>query len=160
MTQTALLNSPFVMSQPPSCFQFCIWPYIHANTFPVVVLSNVSDVFGFGQSNHILLNLSGQPVPVTLTKECSEQGVTKDDVQSYSNDKQISQVCAKVKLKQRSDYSMIGRNHWSHLVVLKHSLVCSHPCGHSALYPSSQPWLSAHTVKTPEYRDRIASPIL
>ena len=45
--------------------------------------------------------------------------------------------------------SMIGRNHWSHLVVLlRYSLVHSHPCDRSVLGLSSQPWLSArYTVK-------------
>ena len=45
--------------------------------------------------------------------------------------------------------SIVGRNRWSPLVVLlRYSLVHSHPCDRLALGLSSQPWLSAqYTVK-------------
>ena len=58
--------------------------------------------------------------------------------------------------------SIVGRDHWSHLVVLlRYSLVHSDPCDRSVLDQSAQPWLDAHTVKkTPECREQILVPLL
>ena len=68
-------------------------------------------------------------------------------------DKQTSQVHIKMKVSWNvgvtvSLNSIVGRDRWSHLVVLlKYSLVHSDPCDRSVLDQSAQPWLDAHTVK-------------
>ena len=60
-----------------------------------------------GESEDVVLDLGRQPVPVTLSKECKEQGVTKmaSNLIATEYDKQTSQVHAKmkVKLERRSD---------------------------------------------------------
>ena len=51
--------------------------------------------------DYAFLDLEGQPVPVTLSKECKEQGVTKmaSSLVATKYDKQTSQVHAKMKVK-------------------------------------------------------------
>ena len=69
-------------------------------------------------------------------------------------DKQTSQVHIKMKVSWNvgvtvSLNSIVGRDRWSHLVVLlRYSLVHSHPCDRSVLDQSAQPWLDAqYTVE-------------
>ena len=60
-----------------------------------------------GESEDVVLDLGRQPVPVTLSKECKEQGVTKmtSNLVATKYDKQASQVhvTMKVKLECGSD---------------------------------------------------------